>query len=227
MNTKISVIEDDIQTSELIKDALTKQGFIVSTYFDGESGLYALLENHFDLAIVDIMLPKLDGISLIKKVKLEKPDFPVIILSAKSEIEDRVSGLEYGADDYLTKPFEIIELIARIKSLLRRLKASDKATKIEYEGITIDIEAQKVWREGKKIFLSKQEFKFLLYLMKNKEEIISKSRIQKEVLDYNFDPQTNIVEKNICCLRNKIDKGFTIKLLHTIRGIGYVLKKKN
>ncbi|MBW1802715.1 MAG: response regulator transcription factor, partial [Deltaproteobacteria bacterium] len=192
---------------------------------DGEDGLHMALTEPYDTAIIDIMLPKLDGLSLIDKMRQGKINTPVIILSARGSVDDRVKGLQIGSDDYLTKPFAFSELLARIQALIRRSSGAAEPTRLSVGDFSMDLLTREVTRGGKKIELQPLEFALLEYLARNTGKVVSKTMIMQHVWDYNFDPQTNVVEARICRLRDKIDKGFAEKLIHTVRGVGYVLKK--
>ncbi len=221
---RILVIEDDIKIAEFIQKGLKSTGFAVDTAKNGESGLMMALDDVYDVLIVDIMLPKLDGISLIRQLRENYNNAPVIILSARDGVDDRVKGLEAGADDYLTKPFAFSELLARIQALIRRAGNIIDPTSLSYEDLSMDLIKRQVTRDESIIELQPLEFSLLEYLLRNKERVVSKTMIMEHVWDYNFDPMTNVVEARICRLRDKIDKDFNTKLIHTVRGAGYVLK---
>jgi len=222
---KVLLIEDDLTIANFIKKGLKEAGFTVDHASDGIDGLHLALGECYDVGIVDLMLPKLDGLSIIERMRERKINMPVIILSAKRSIDDRVKGLQHGGDDYLTKPFSFSELLARLQALLRRSTYVVEASTLTVHDLTIDLLARTVIRSGKKIDLQPKEFALLEYLMRNERHIVSKTMIMERVWNYNFDPQTNIVEARISKLREKIDKGFDDPLIHTIRGLGYVLKK--
>jgi two-component system OmpR family response regulator len=171
------------------------------------------------------MLPKLNGLTLIEELRRKKTDTPVIILSAKRAIDDRVKGLQTGGDDYLTKPFAFSELLARVRALIRRASRTAESTSLAVGDLSMNLLTREVKRRGKKIDLQPREYALLEYLMHNCETVVSKTMILEHVWDYNFDPKTNVIEAHICKLRNKIDKDYEIKLIHTIRGVGYVLKE--
>ncbi|MCP3901718.1 MAG: response regulator transcription factor [Desulfobacteraceae bacterium] len=224
---KILLIEDDIKIAEFIIKGLKSAGFMLDHEIDGEKGLEMALYETYDTIIVDIMLPKLNGMSLVKKVRENKINTPIIILSARDRIDDRVKGLELGADDYLTKPFAFSELLARIQALIRRAGGIVEPAKLFCEDLFLDIQKREVRRAGQRIELQPMEFSLLEYLLRSKERVVSKTMIMEHVWNYNFDPMTNVVEARICKLRDKIDKGYENKLIHTIRGAGYVLRKKD
>jgi len=224
---KILLIEDDVKIAEFIIKGLKSAGFIVDHEKNGESGLDMVLFETYDTLIVDIMLPKLDGMSVIKKVREKNINTPIIILSARDRIDDRVKGLEAGADDYLTKPFAFSELLARIQALIRRASGIVEPAKLSCEDLFLDIQKREVKRAGKRIELQPMEFSLLEYLLHSKDRVVSKTMIMEHVWNYSFDPMTNVVEARICKLRDKIDKGYKNKLIHTIRGAGYVLRGKD
>ncbi len=221
---RILVIEDDLKIAEFIQKGLKTSGFAVDHAKTGTMGLTMALEETYDTMIVDIMLPEMDGICLIRKIRQENINTPVIILSAKDRVADRVKGLQAGADDYLTKPFAFSELLARIQALIRRAGNITDPVKLSYADLSIDIVKRQVKRGDEVIELQPLEFSLLEYLLRNKERVVSRTMIMEHVWDYNFDPMTNVVEARICRLRDKIDKGYEPKLIHTVRGAGYVLK---
>jgi len=222
---RILLIEDDLVIANFIVKGLKESGYCVDHASDGLEGLDLALNNSYDINIIDIMLPKLDGLSIIEKLRNQNIETPVIILSAKRSIDDRVKGLQSGGDDYLIKPFSFSELLARIQAHLRRFSNVSETTRLNIHDLSIDLLARTVTREGEKIELQPKEFALLEYLMRNAGNIVSKTMIMERVWNYNFDPQTNVVEARISKLREKIDKNFNISLIHTIRGLGYVFKK--
>ena len=222
---RILLVEDDLKIASFILKGLKSAGFAVDHATDGEDGLHMALTEPYDTAIIDIMLPKLDGLALIDKMRREKINTPVIILSAKGSIDDRIKGLQTGSDDYLTKPFAFSELLARVQALIRRAGGISEPTSLVAGEVFMDLLTREVTRNGKKVELQPLEFALLEYLMRNVGKVVSKTMIMEHVWDFNFDPQTNVVEARICRLRDKIDKGFTVKLIHTVRGVGYVLKE--
>lgn len=222
---RILLVEDDLKIASFIVKGLRATGYAVDIATDGEEGLHFALTQPYDTAIIDIMLPKMDGLVLIKKIRQEKMNTPIIILSAKDSVDDRVKGLQTGGDDYLTKPFAFSELLARVQALIRRAGGISEPTRLNLGELSIDLLTREVTRAGRKIDLQPLEFSLLEYLMRNKERIVSKTMIMEHVWDYNFDPQTNVVEARISRLRDKIDRGFDKKLIHTVRGVGYVLKE--
>ncbi|HZX14030.1 MAG TPA: response regulator transcription factor, partial [Thermodesulfobacteriota bacterium] len=192
---------------------------------NGEDGIHLALHEPYDAAIIDIMLPKLDGLTLIEELRRQRVNTPVIILSAKRSVDDRVKGLQTGGDDYLTKPFSFSELLARVQALIRRASSAAETTRLTFGNLSIDILKREATRADKKINLQPREFALLEYLMRNPGRMISKTIIMEHVYDYNFDPQTNVVDVLVCRLRNKVDRDFEKKMIHTIRGVGYVLKE--
>lgn len=222
---RILLIEDDRKIASFIEKGLTADGFAVDLAFNGDDGLHLALTEPYDTAIVDIMLPKRDGLSIVQGMRKASIETPVIILSAKDKIDDRVKGLQSGGDDYLTKPFAFTELLARVQALIRRASGAREPTRIEYRGLCMDLLSREITRDGKLVDLQPLEYSLLEYLMRNAERVVSKTMIMEHVWNYNFDPQTNVVEARICRLRDKIDKTSTNKLIHTVRGVGYVLKE--
>ncbi len=221
---RVLIIEDDKKIASFITRGLKQAGFAVDHADNGEDGLRALLEGPYDSAIVDIMLPRLDGLALIEELRRQKVNTPVIILSAKHSVDDRVRGLQAGGDDYLTKPFSFSELLARLQALIRRSTGMAEATRLAVRDISINLLTREVAREGRKIDLQSREFALLEYFLRNTDRVVSKTMILEHIWGYNFDPQTNVVDVLVCRLRNKIEKDFDRKLIHTIRGIGYVFK---
>ena|SRR5208283_3958319 len=222
---RILLVEDDVKIASFILKGLRSAGFAVDHAQDGENGLHMALTEPYDTAIIDIMLPKLDGLSLIERMRKEKVNTPVIILSARGSIDDRVKGLQTGGDDYMTKPFAFSELLARVQALIRRASGQSEPTSLAIGDLSMNFMTREVARDGRKIDLQPMEFSLLEYLMRNAGRVVSKTMIMEHVWDYNFDPQTNVVEARICRLRDKIDRDFTKKLIQTVRGVGYVLKE--
>ncbi|WP_054030715.1 response regulator [Desulfatitalea tepidiphila] len=222
---RLLLVEDDVKIASFVVKGLSAAGFAVDHATDGERGLDLGLSEPYDVIIVDLMLPKRDGLSLIERLRREKIKTPVIILSAKDSVDDRVKGLEIGSDDYLTKPFAFSELLARVQALMRRASGTIESTRLTVGDLSLDLVTREVARNGQRIELQPLEYALLAYLMRNAGKVVSKTMIMEHVWHYNFDPQTNVVEARICRLRDKIDKGFDPKLLHTVRGVGYVLRK--
>ena len=221
---RILFVEDDVKIAEYILKGLKEAGFAVDHAVDGEDGLYMGLNESYDAAIIDIMLPKLDGLSLIEKMRERKIHTPVIILSAKRSVDDRIKGLQSGGDDYLTKPFSFSELLARVQALIRRASRIAEPTSIAVGDLSIDLLTREIVRGDMTIELQPREFSLLEYLMRNTGKVVSKTMILEHVWDYNFDPQTNVVDVLVSRLRSKIDRDFDEKMIHTVRGVGYVLK---
>jgi len=222
---RILLVEDDLKIAGFILKGLKESGFAVDHAVDGEEGLYMALANQYDAAVIDIMLPKKDGLSLIEELRSNKIKMPLLILSAKRSVDDRVMGLQRGGDDYLTKPFAFTELLARIQALIRRTFISAEPACLEVNDLSLNLLTREVIRGSRRIELQPKEFALLEYLIRNAGRVVSKTMIAEHVWGYNFDPQTNVVEARICKLRDKIDKDSPIKLIHTIRGVGYVLKE--
>lgn len=226
MINKILVIEDDEKILAILQKGLSDAGFSVQTALDGEQGLQAAASNSYDLLIVDIMLPKLDGLAVVKKLRDEhKQKTPVLFLSAKRTVDDRVAGLEVGGDDYMVKPFAFTELIARIHAIGRRIAGAPEATQLDVGSLHMDLIKRFVTRGGQEIDLQPREFQLLEFLMRNAGRVVSKTMIMQGAWDYNFDPETNVVEARVCRLREKIERDGQPKLIHTIRGVGYLLKE--
>ena len=218
------IVEDDAIIAEFVARGLREAGFAVDRESDGESGLHAALRQEYDVAIVDVMLPKRDGLSLIDELRRRSVTTPVLILSARRAVDDRVRGLQAGGDDYLTKPFAFAELLARVQALLRRSMRSPLATALSLEDLELDLLSRRVTRGGRALDLRPREFALLEYLMRNAGRVVSKTMILSHVWESQFDPQTNVVDVLVSRLRDKIDRPFERKLLHTVRGVGYVLR---
>ncbi len=223
---KILIVEDDTGTASFIEKGLKQAGYIVDRETNGEDGLHRALFEPYDAAVIDIMLPKLDGLTLINELRKKKILTPVLILSAKRSLDDRIKGLRSGGDDYMVKPFAFSELLVRIQALIRRANAVAEPTSLTVGDLTIDLLKRNVNRSGVDIELQPLEFALLEYLVRNREIVVSKTMIMEHVWNYNFDPQTNVVEARMCRLRDKVDRPFQTKLIHTIRGVGYVIKEK-
>jgi heavy metal response regulator len=220
---RILVIEDERKIADFIKRGLKEEKYSVDVAYDGEEGYYFATTNEYDLIILDIMLPKIDGISLCKKLRADKITTPIIMLTVKNTIEDKVTGLDSGADDYLTKPFAFEELLARIRAILRK-KDMQIPTKLQVDDLVLDLLTHKVTRAGKEIVLTPKEYALLEYLMRNAGRVITRTMIAEHVWDINFDTFTNVIDVYINYLRNKIDRNYKKKLIHTVRGTGYILK---
>jgi len=219
---RILVVEDDAKIASFVVNGLKQNGFAVDRTADGEQGLLLASTTAYDAAVVDVMLPKLDGLTLVQKLRKDGVRVPVIILSAKATVDDRVKGLQAGGDDYVTKPFAFSELLARVQALIRRATNASEPTRLTVGDVTLDLLSREVTRRGERIELQAREFALLEYLMRHAGRVVTKTMILEHIWDYSFDPQTNVVDVLVCRLRNKIDK--EKKLVHTIRGVGYVLK---
>ena len=218
------IIEDDAAIAGFIARGLREAGFAVDVASNGDEGLEAAIAGQPDVAIVDLMLPGRDGLSVIDELRRRGRSTPVLILSAKRSVDDRVQGLQAGGDDYLTKPFAFAELLARVQALVRRASRTPEPTSLTVADLSIDLLSRKVIRAGQQIELRPREFALLEYLMRNAGKVISKTMILSHVWEYSFDPQTNIVDVLVSRLRDKIDRPFEKKLLQTVRGVGYVIR---
>lgn len=224
---RVLLVEDDDRTAMFIKKGFSQAGYAVDRADNGESGLLMAQNIPYDIIIADIMLPRLNGLAMIKKLRDAGVKTPIIVLSAKNSLDDRIRGLHTGCDDYLVKPFAFSELLARTQALLRRVESISEPTSLSVGCLQLDILKHKVIRDGEKIELQHREFSLLEYLMRNAGRVVSKTMIMEHVWDYNFDPGTNVVEARICRLRNKIDKQHSRKFIHTVRGAGYILEMRN
>ena len=222
---RITLIEDEKQLANIVKKGLEEEGYSVDVAHDGEEGLYMVENYPSDVVILDIMLPLLDGISILSSMRKKGIKTPVLLLTAKDTITDKIKGLDSGADDYLTKPFEFGELLARIRALIRR-KADIKDTVIRIGDLEINTANREIKRGGKTIQLSAKEYAMLQYMAYNKDKIVSRTDLIEHIYDENFDVNSNVLDVYVNFLRNKIDKGFKKKLIHTVRGAGYILKEK-
>jgi len=218
------LVEDDETISEFVARGLREAGFAVDCAADGEAGLDAALSQPYDVAVLDVMLPKRDGLSVIDELRRRGIETPVLILSARRSVDDRVRGLQAGGDDYLTKPFAFAELLARVQALVRRATRAPEPNTLTVADVVLDLLSRRVTRDGVSIDLRPREFALLEYLMRNPGRVVSKTMILSHVWEYSFDPQTNIVDVLVSRLREKIDRPFEKKLLHTVRGVGYVLR---
>jgi len=224
---KILLIEDDKKIASFITKGMSDADFLMEHADNGDQGLSMALTIRYDAAIIDIMLPGHNGLWVIDELRRRDISLPVIILSAKHSVDDRVKGFQSGGDDYLTKPFAFSELLARVQALIRRANNTKEPSFITVHDLSIDLLRRKVTRGTSRIDLQPREFSLLEYLMRHAGHVVSKTMLIENVWDYNFDPHTNVVEARICRLREKIDKGFDMALLHTVRGVGYVLKAEN
>jgi len=221
---RILVVEDDKKIASLVVRGMEQAGFAVDHAEDGEDALHLALSEPYDAAIMDVMLPKLDGLTIIERMRQKKILTPVIVLSAKRSVDDRVRGLQMGGDDYLVKPFSFTELLARVRALIRRANHEAEPTRLLMGELSLDLLTREVIRSGKKIDLQPREFSLLEYLMRNSGRVVSKTMIIEHVWGYSFDPQTNVVDVLVSRLRNKVDRDFENKLIHTHRGVGYAIK---
>jgi DNA-binding response OmpR family regulator len=221
---RMLVVEDDPKISSFLVKGFQESGFTVDQTESGEDALVMAMTTDYDAAIVDLMLPGQDGLSLIERLREEKIGFPIIVLSAKRALDDRVVCLQRGADDYVGKPFAFSELLARMQAVLRRARGTAEPTRLEVADVVLDRLSREVTRAGRKIELQPREFALLENLMRNVGKALSKTFLLERLWDYSFDPQTNVVDVLVCRLRNKVDKDFSAKLIHTLRGVGYVLR---
>ena len=221
---RVLIIEDEPKIAQLLLEGFKDSGFQAETEADGHQGLKLALVENYDLLVVDVMLPGLDGFSIVQKLREKKRDTPVLFLSAKRSTKDRIEGLQIGGDDYIVKPFSFSEVLIRAKTILRRTSKPAEVQKIKFEDLELDLLTRTVRREKTVIELHPKEFALLEYLLKNQGHVLSKAQILEKVWKYDFDPQTNVVDVLICRLRNKIDRDFKIKLIKTLRGVGYAIR---
>jgi heavy metal response regulator len=220
---RLLVIEDEKKVASFIKKGLEEEHYAVDVAHDGEEGLYLTETNDYDLVVLDLMIPKIHGWEGLKRIRTKKNNVPILVLTARDSIEDKVKGLDSGCDDYLTKPFAFAELLARIRALLRREKA-EKEPILRIADLTLSLVTHKVARQGKEIELTSREYTLLEYFMRNPDKVLTRTMISEHVWDYHFDSMTNVIDVYVNYLRRKIDKDFELKLIHTIRGIGYIMK---
>ena len=221
---RILVVEDEKKVASFIQRGLEGEGFSVDVAYDGESGVEMGSQSSFDLILMDVMLPKMDGLQAIKALREKGVESPVLCLTAKDTVEDIVDGLDSGSDDYLTKPFAFAELLARVRALVRR-GTQERGAEITYADLRLDPVAHKVWRSDSEIDLTAKEYALLEFFMRNPETTLTRTMIAEHVWDYTFDSFTNIIDVYVNYLRKKVDRDYTNKLIHTVRGIGYVLKE--
>ena len=221
---RILIVEDDVQIAQFVKKGLEEVGYAVDHAVEGDRGLSLALNEPYDAAVVDVMLPGLDGLSLIEAMRRRGVSTPVLILSARRTVDDRVRGLQRGGDDYLTKPFAFAELLARVQALLRRRDGGREPMQLTVGPLSIDLLRREVRRGEDILDLQPREFSLLEYLMRNSGRVVTKTMIVQHVWDFDFDPQTNVVEVLVHRLRSKVDQDFEPKLIHTVRGVGYVLR---
>lgn len=222
---KILVVEDEKKVAGFIKRGLEEDNYEVTVSHDGADGLKLAMEDDFSLIVLDVMLPKKDGLTVIKELRAAGKHVPVLMLTARDTTDDIVSGLDAGSDDYLTKPFAFAELLARVRALVRRGEL-DRGAEIRFADLRLDPVAHKVWRSGTEIDLTSKEYGLLEYLMRNPNTVLSRAMIAEHVWDYAFDSFTNIIDVYVNYLRKKVDKDFPNKLIHTVRGQGYILREK-
>lgn len=224
---RVLIIEDDLETARFLQKALGEAGHVADIAGDGEAGLEQAMAASYDALIVDRMLPKREGLSVIESLRAQNNQTPVLILSALGEVDDRVKGLRAGGDDYLTKPYAFTELLARIEALARRAQPEEADTKYKVGDLVLDRLSHSVSRDGDLINLQPREYRLLEYLMKHAGQVVTRTMLLENVWDYHFDPQTNVIDVHISRLRSKIDKNFDVPLLHTIRGAGYMVRDGN
>lgn len=222
----VLVIEDDVETARYLRKGLAESGHAVALVHDGREGLAAVLDHRFDVAVVDRMLPGLDGLSLIATLRREGRRIPVLVLSALAQVDDRVRGLKAGGDDYLTKPFAFSELLARLEALARRAGGEGGETRLCVADLELDLLSRVVTRAGREIALQRREFELLAYFMRHAGQVVTRTMLLERVWGYHFDPRTNVIDVHVSRLRRKIDKGFDGPLIHTVRGVGYSLRAR-
>ena len=221
---RILIIEDEKSLADALKRAFEAQHYSVDVSHTGDNGLYLANVNDYDLIILDIMLPDIEGWEVCKQLRKDKINTPILMLTALDSVDDKIKGLDEGADDYMTKPFDLRELMARARSLIRR-QAEQKTTKLQVADLVMDTSERTVVRAGKNIKLSAKEFAMLEYFMLNKNKVLTREMISEHVWDMNFDPQSNVIDSFVRFLRQKMDKGFDKQLIHTVRGVGYKLSE--
>ena len=224
MSRRILLVEDDAETADYILKGLREEGYTAEHVADGRDGFYAASGEGFDAIVMDRMVPGMDGLSVIKALRAASMSTPIIILSALSHLDERVKGLRAGGDDYLPKPYAIVELLARLDALVRRRQPEQVQTRLTVGDLELDLLSRSAFRSGQSIDLQPREFLLLEYLMRHAGQVVTRTMLLENVWDYHFDPQTNVIDVHISRLRAKIDKGFTEQLLHTVRGAGYCLR---
>jgi len=222
---RVLVVEDEKKVASFIKRGLEEENYAVDVAHEGEEGLYMAETNPYDLILMDLMLPKMDGLEIINKLREKDIFVPVLCLTAKDKVEDIVKGLDSGSDDYLTKPFAFAELLARVRALLRR-GIKDRGAEIHFADLRLDPVAHKVWRGDKEIDLTAKEYALLEYFIRNPNQVLTRTQIAEHVWDYTFDSFTNIIDVYVNYLRKKVDRDFDKKLIHTVRGVGYILQEE-
>ncbi len=220
---RILIIEDDVETAQFLQKALKESGHAADVAHDGDDGITLAREGSHDVLIVDRMLPKQDGLTIVKTLRAEGVRTPVLFLSALGAVDDRVKGLKAGGDDYLTKPYAFTELLARVEALVRRVEPQESQTRYQVGDLILDRLSHRVTRGGEAIPLQPREYRLLEYMMRNAGQVVTRTMLLENVWDYHFDPQTNVIDVHVSRLRAKIDKGFGAPLLHTVRGTGYML----
>jgi two-component system OmpR family response regulator len=223
---RMLVVEDDIEAQRYLVNGLRESGHVVDDAADGETGLTLALSRPYDVAVIDRMLPKMDGLRLVQELRDHGNAMPVLFLSALSEVDDRVKGLKAGGDDYLTKPYAFVELLARIDALLRRRQPSAVKTRLQVGDLELDLLTRQAKRGETNIDLQPREFRLLEYLMRHAGQVVTRTMLLESVWEYHFDPQTNVIDVHVSRLRAKIDKGFDAMLLQTVRGAGYMIRAK-
>jgi two-component system OmpR family response regulator len=223
---RMLVVEDDIEAQRYLVNGLRESGHVVDDAADGETGLTLALSRPYDMAVIDRMLPKMDGLRLVQELREHGNVMPVLFLSALSEVDDRVKGLKAGGDDYLTKPYAFVELLARIDALMRRRQPSAVKTRLQVGDLELDLLTRQAKRGDLNIELQPREFRLLEYLMRHAGQVVTRTMLLESVWEYHFDPQTNVIDVHISRLRAKIDKGFDPPLLQTVRGAGYMIRAK-
>jgi two-component system OmpR family response regulator len=223
---RILVVEDDLEAQRYLVNGLKEAGHVVDDAADGDVGLTLALSRPYDMAIIDRMLPKMDGIKLVEEIRQQGNATPVLFLSALSEVDDRVKGLKAGGDDYLTKPYAFVELLARMDALMRRRHPSSVKTRLQVGDLELDLLTRAARRGEIAIDLQPREFRLLEYLMRHASQVVTRTMLLESVWEYHFDPQTNVIDVHISRLRAKIDKGFETPLLHTVRGAGYMIRAR-
>jgi len=222
---RILIVEDDVRLAQFLKKGFQAEAYSADIALDGERGSFLARTEDYDAIVLDVMLPGKDGFQVLKEIREAGVKAPILILTAKSDLEDRVAGLNLGADDYLPKPFSFSEVLARIRALIRRATSSELGSVLAIADLKMDLSSRRVWRGNKEIVLTNKEFQLLEYLMRNKGRVLSRVILTEHIWDIHFDSNTNIVDVVINRLRRKIDDGFVDKLIHTVRGVGYVLKE--
>lgn len=221
---RILLLEDDIEAARYLGAGLEQEGFLVTHCDSSEKANIVLEANGFDAYIIDIMLPGQDGISFIEHLRQRNDNTPILILSARHTLDDRIRGLKTGGDDYLVKPYAFVELLARLQALLRRAHPQRSSSQLKIDNLVLDRMKRQVWRNEQEIILQNRDFSLLEYLMEHQDEVVTRTMLLEAIWGLHFDPQTNVVDVHICRLREKIDRNFSPALLHTVRGAGYVLK---